>query len=135
LVVGTLPNIGSNAKIFKGGTELAYCQGCTVGAKSDLIKEWVIGQADPKMIKVGHKSYPITIDALFADFSFVNEVLAADTTCTLVVYPGMGTETDEAMITYSDVRFNDWDLTVKEDGAVLERVSGEAESMATGTCT
>jgi hypothetical protein len=133
MVVGTLPNIGSNAKVLKGGAEMAYCQGVTVGAKAELIKQWVIGDPDPKMIKVGHKSYPITIDGMLADFSFLNEVLAADTTCTVQVYPGAGTESGEAEFTLSDVRFNDWELTMTEDGPVLERVAGEAEGLATGT--
>jgi len=133
LVVGTLPNIGSNAAVHKSGVAHAYCTGVTVGAKAELIKKWVIGTADPKMIKVGHKSYPISIDALFADFSFINEVLAADTTCTMYVYPGDGSAANEAEVTLTNVRFNDWELSINEDGPSLERVSGEAEALATGT--
>lgn len=133
MVVGTLPNIGSNAAVHKSGVALAYCTGVTVGAKAEMVKKWVIGNADPAMIKVGHKSYPISMDALFADFAFINEVLAADTTCTMYVYPGDGSKTDEAEFTLTDVRFNDWELTINEDGPSLERVSGEAEALATGT--
>lgn len=130
MVVGNLPAIGSTAILTKGGTPQAYCQGVSAGVKSDLIKEWCIGDADPKMIKRGHKSYPISIDALFTDFSFLNDILGGGTV-QLIVYPGEGTATGEAKLTFTDVRFNDWELTITEDGPVLERVAGEAESMAT----
>jgi hypothetical protein len=39
MVVGTLPNMGSNAEVLKGGAEMAYCQGVTVDAKAELIKQ------------------------------------------------------------------------------------------------
>lgn len=133
MVVGTLPNIGSNAAVHKGGVALAYCTGVTIGAKAELIKKWVIGDPDPKMIKVGHKSYPIDIDGIIADFAFINEVLAADTTCSMEIFPGDGSASNEAVFTLTNVRFNDWQLVLNEDGPSLERVSGEAEALATGT--
>ena len=129
---GTLPGTGVTAKLFKSGTLYGYCQGLTSGAKADIIKEWALGDSSPKLLKRGPASYPFTIDNLFTDYSFVTHFLG-NTTCTIVIAPGAGSKTGEAKITMTNARITDWELTITEDGPVLERVAGEAEGFATGT--
>lgn len=132
MVKGSLPAIGCTARLFKSAVEQAYCKGVSAGVKAELIKQYVIGTKDPKMIKRGHVSYSIKIDTMLTDYAFLTNVLGG-TTCTIIVYPGDGTKTGEAKLTFSNMRLNDWELTITEDGPVLESVSGEAEGMTTGS--
>lgn len=132
-MVFDLPNIGSNAIVKKGSSVLAKCEGVTVGMKAVLVKKYEIGSADPAMIKVGHKTYPIHIDRLFTDFALINDLIGGST-FTLEVYPG-GTGAGEAKLTYTNSRINDWEMSFDADGPVLESCDGEAESIATGTAT
>lgn len=130
-MVFDLPNIGSVAKVKKGGSVLAKCQGVTVGMDAVLVKEYEIGSADPAMIKIGHKTYPIHIDRLFTDYALVNDLIGG-LTFALDVHPS-GTAAGEPSITYSLCRINTWELGFDADGPVLESCDGEAESIATGT--
>jgi len=126
------PLLGRNAKIFLDGTEIGYAEGVTLSISSDLIKEYKIGSDKPAVLEAGNKTFEISIDMMYIDKSYAEKVLGGDTV-TVEIAPSGSTATGEEKITVSSVVFSSWELTIAQDGVIMERVSGEGKSVSFGT--
>jgi len=129
-----MPLLGRNAVILKGATEIGYCSSVTVSIDVDLVKEYAIGGANPDkpaFLASGNKSFKVSIDKMYVDGAHANDVLNG-TTLTIEVRPE-GTGTGKPKITVSNVILNSWELSIEQDGVIMESVEGEGTSIAWGT--
>ncbi|MCD6421898.1 hypothetical protein J7L13_00930 [bacterium] len=125
------PLLGSEAVIQKDGTDIGYAKSVTVSIDVDLIKEYVMGSTNPAVLKAGNKSFSVSIEKMFIDNAFANDVLNG-TPVSIVVRPG-GTGSGKPEITLQNVIFTSWELSIEQDGVVMESVEGEAESITFST--
>ena len=129
-----MPLLGRNAVILKGATEIGYCSSVTVSIDVDLVKEYAIGGANPDkpaFLASGNKSFKVSIDKMYVDGAHANDVLNG-TALTIEVRPE-GTGTGKPKITVSNVVLNSWELSIEQDGVIMESVEGEGTGIAWGT--
>jgi hypothetical protein len=129
-----MPLLGRNAVILKGATEIGYCNSVTVSIDVDLVKEYAIGGANPDkpaFLASGNKSFKVSIDKMYVDGAHATDVLNG-TALTIEVRPE-GTGTGKPKITVSNVILNSWELSIEQDGVIMESVEGEGASIAWGT--
>lgn len=125
------PIVGYKAVIQKDGEDIGYATGVTVGIDIDLIKEYSLGGATPQVLEAGNKTFTVSIDKMYIDNTYATDVLNG-TAVTIVVRPA-GTGSGLPEITLSNVVFNSWELSIEQDGVIMESVEGEAKSISFGT--
>ena len=126
-----MPLLGKDAEIEVAGSAVGYAQGIRVGASADLIKEYKIGSQTPEVLEYGNRSFPITIDAMYIDNTYANDVLNG-TKVNIVVYPE-GNSSGKPKVTLGDCVITGWEQTVSQDGVILESVAAEGKTMTWGT--
>jgi hypothetical protein len=125
------PIVGRTAVIKKGTTEIGYCKSVSVSIDVDLIKEYFIGGTSPDkpaVIASGNKSFKVSIEKAYIDSTYANDVLNGSAV-TISVLP-QGTGTGKPQIDITDVVFTSWELSVEQDGIIMESVEGEGKSIA-----
>ena len=125
------PLVGRNAVIKKGTDEIGFCTGVTVGIDVDLIKMYRIGSDKPVVLSSGNKTFTVRIDKAYIDNAYASDVLSG-ATVSIEIQPA-GTGTGKPKITLSNVVFTGWDLTVTQDGVIMERIDGEASDITFAT--
>ena len=125
------PVTGLDAVIQKDGDDVGYARGVTVRLDAALIKEYQIASDDPAVLKSGNKTYAVTIEKMFIDNTYATDVLNGSAV-SIVVRPA-GTGSGKPEITISGVVFSRWELTITQDGVVMESVEGEGINMTFGT--
>ena len=121
----TDPSLGSEAVVKKGGTEIGYATGITSGINIDLIKEYIIGQANPGVLRSGPQTYPLRIDKMMLDTEFGNHVLNGDSVS--FEFNPAGTAAGTPKVTISGVTLTSWEMTIRAEGVVMESLSGEGK--------
>ncbi|MEM3618457.1 MAG: phage tail tube protein [Candidatus Bathyarchaeia archaeon] len=123
--------IGRLGIVKKGTTTIGSVKNVSISLSADLIKEYVLGDDKPDTLASGNKTFSISIEKLYVDKTFAEDVLNG-TAVTIEVYPeGIGT--NKPKITLNDVVLNSWDFEMAQDGVIGESVSGEAKSIEFGT--
>lgn len=125
------PLIGRNAVIKKGTADIGYCTGVRVALDVDLIKAYRIGSDTPAVLTAGNKTFRVSIEKMYIDNAYAADVLNG-TAVTIEIQPA-GTGTGKPKITLSNVVFNSWELTIDQDGVIMESVEGEGTSIAFAT--
>ncbi|MCD6528768.1 hypothetical protein J7L06_00550 [Candidatus Bathyarchaeota archaeon] len=125
------PLLGKDAVIMIDTTEIGYAQGVRVGISADLIKEYKIGSDKPEVLKSGNKAFSVSFDAMYIDKSYAEQVLNGAEVSVVVRPAGTGSGLEE--ITISDVVLTSWELTISQDGVILESVEGEGKDITFGT--
>ena len=129
-----MPLLGRGAVILKGATEIGYCESVTVSIDVDLLKEYYIGGTSPDkpaFLASGNKSFKVSIDRAYVDSTYANDVLNG-TAVTIEVRPE-GTGAGKPKITISNVVFNSWEMSIAQDGVIMESIEGEGTNIAWGT--
>jgi len=130
------PIIGKNAIIMKGTNEIGYCKSVSVGIDVDLIKEYFISGTNPDkpaVLASGNKSFKVSIERAYIDAAHATDVLNG-TAVTIEVHP-QGTGAGKPKITLSNVVFTSWEMSIEQDGVIMESIEGEGQSIAFGTQT
>ena len=122
------PSLGSEAVVKKGSTEIGYATGVTAGINIDLIKEYIIGQANPGVLRSGPQTYPVRIDKMMLDTEYAGHVLNGDSISFEFSPAGSGTGTPKVTIT--GVTLTNWEMTIRAEGVVMESLSGEGKVLA-----
>jgi len=125
------PVIGRNAVVKKGTSEIGYATGVRVSIDVDLIKEFKIGSDKPAVLESGNKSFRVTVDKMYIDNTYATDVLNG-TKVSIEIQPA-GAGTGKPKITISNVVFTSWELTIDQDGVVMESVEGEGDSLTLAT--
>lgn len=125
------PLLGKDAVIMIDTTEIGYAQGVRIGISADLIKEYRIGSDTPEVLSSGNKTFTVSFDAMYVDKTYADKVLNG-TEITVAVRPaGTGTGLEE--ITINNVVLTSWELSISQDGVILESVEGEGKTITFGT--
>jgi len=127
------PLLGRSAVLKIDSTEVGYAQGIRVGVSADLIKEYKIGSDKPEVLESGNKTFSVSFDAMYIDKTYAEKVLNG-TAVDVVIQPA-GTGSGNEEITISDVVLTSWEMTVSQDGVILESVEGEGKDITFGTQT
>ena len=125
------PGLGRNAVIQVDGSEVGYAQGVTYREEADIVREYKIGDDKPAVLESGNKRFVVSIDKMYIDNTYADDILNGSKV-SVVIRP-LGTGTGKPEITISNVVFNSWELTITQDGVVMERVEGEGDSVTHGT--
>ncbi len=128
------PLLGRNAVILEDSTEIGYCENVTVGISADLIKKYAMGGSNPdrpSVLESGNKSFSVSIERAYIDNTYATDVLNG-TKLTVEVRPE-GTGAGNPKITISNVVLNSFEMTIAQDGVILEALSGEGTAIAWGT--
>jgi hypothetical protein len=129
-----MPILGRSASIYKGTTEIGSCTSVSVSIDVDLIKEYYISGSSPDkpaFLASGNKSFKVSIEKAYVDGTYANDVLNG-TAVTIEIRPE-GTGTGKPKITLSNVVFTSWELSIEQDGVVMESIEGEGTNIAWGT--
>jgi hypothetical protein len=115
--------------IYIADTAVGYGTGCTVGISSEIIKAYFIGTDGdmPAILEDGNKSFPFTIDFLYIDNTYAT-LVEAGTATDIEVHPA-GSGGGGGFYKINDAIFTSWEMTVTQDGIVLENVAGEGKSL------
>ena len=119
------PSLGSDAVVRKGSTEIGYATGVTSGINIDLIKEYIIGQANPGVLRSGPQTYPLRVDKMMLDTEYAGNVLNGDSVS--FEFSPAGTATGKAKVTITGVTLTSWEMTIRAEGVVMESLSGEGK--------
>lgn len=125
------PVVGRNAVIQKDGADIGYAVGVTIGIDVDLVKEYAIGSDTPVVLESGNKSFTVSIEKMYVDNAYAEDVLSGSKVSIVVQPAGVGS--GKPTITISNVVFTSWELSIEQDGVVMESVEGEGESITFGT--
>jgi hypothetical protein len=129
-----MPLLGRSAVILKGATEIGYCTSVNVSIDADLIKEYYISGTNPDRpayLASGNKSFKVSIERAYVDNTYANDILNG-TAVTIEVRPE-GTGTGKPKITLSNVIFSSWEMSIEQDGVIMESIEGEGTSITWGT--
>ncbi len=124
-------SLGREGVIKKGDTAIGSVKNVSLGASADLIKEYVWGDDEPDTLASGNKSYKISIEKLYVDKTYAEDVING-TALTIELHPE-GTGAGKQKITLTGVVLNSWDYEQAQDGIIGESVGGEAKTLAFGT--
>ncbi|MEM2567881.1 MAG: hypothetical protein QXH20_05335 [Candidatus Bathyarchaeia archaeon] len=125
--------LGRNAVILKGTTEIGACTNVSVSIDVDVIKEYFLGSDKPQVVEPGNKTFTVSIEKAYIDDEYVNDVLSG-AKVTIEVRPE-GTGTGKPKITLSNVVFTSWEMSIAQDGIIMESIDGEGTDIAFGTQT
>ena len=125
------PLIGRSAVVQIDSADVGYAQGVTLSIDADLIKEYKIGDDKPAVLEAGNKTITVRIDKMYIDKTYAEKVYNG-TSVSIVIRPA-GTGSGKEEITVSDVVLTSFEMTVTQDGVIMERVEGEGKSVTFGT--
>jgi hypothetical protein len=125
------PLLGVNAVVKKGANTIGYATSVKVSIDIDLIKAYNIGSQQPVVLEAGNRSFKVSVEKMYIDNAWATDVLNG-TKVSIVVQPS-GAGTGKPQITLNNVVFNSWDLTIEQDGIIMESSDGEAASITIGT--
>ena len=98
------PIVGKDAVIQIDGEDVGYAKGVRVSIGVDLIKDYAIGSDTPVVLEAGNKSFSVSIDKMYIDSTYAQDVLNG-TKVSIVVRPA-GTGSGLPEITISNVVLN-----------------------------
>ena len=125
------PILGKDADIEIAGSPVGYAQNIRVGGSADLIKEYKIGAQTPEVLEYGNRSFPISMDAMYLNKTYADDVLNG-TKVDIVVYPE-GKTVGKPMVTLGSSVITSWEMTIVQDGVILEGVRAEGKTMTWAT--
>ena len=130
----TGPLIGRNGIVLYGAVPIGYVQGITVSIGADVIKDYSMDSNYPGALGYGSMTITFTIDKMYIDKTYAELLTAKTPSLTIEVRPE-GTGSTKPKIIMTNVVLTSWDMTIEQDGVILESLSGEAISIAFGTQT
>ena len=125
------PGLGKDAVIQIDGSDIGYAKGCTYRLTADLVKDYKIGDDKPAVLESGNKTIAVRFEKMYIDNTYADDVLNGSKV-TVVIRP-LGTGAGKPEITISNVVLSSYELTITQDGVVLENAEGEGASVTHGT--
>ena len=124
------PLLGRNARLYKDGDPIGFCKNISVKASAELIKEYSMDSLVPAVIGAGKQSFTWSAERLFTDDTYV-ALLLAGTQFDLVFNPDGTPQDADLAETWTNCTILSCERTAGETGGLLEKISGEAESVTT----
>ena len=120
------PSLGRNARLFKAGTAIGYGKNISVKAEAEIIKDYSMDALTPAVSGAGKQTFTWSMERLFTDDTYI-ALLKAGTKFDLVFAPTGSPYEATQYETWTNCIILSCERTAGEDGAILERLSGEAE--------
>ncbi|MEM2922522.1 MAG: hypothetical protein QXF26_09440, partial [Candidatus Bathyarchaeia archaeon] len=70
------PIVGRNAVVKKDNEDIGYATGVRATIDVDLVKAYKIGSDKPVVLESGNKTFRITIDKMYIDNAFAQDVIS-----------------------------------------------------------
>jgi hypothetical protein len=121
------PVLGRNARLLKGGVPIGHGKNISVKASAELIKEYSMDSLTPAVTGAGKQSFTWSMERLYTDDTYI-ALLLAGTQFDLLFTPE-GTPTNGKEETWTNCTILSCERTAGESGGLLEKLSGEAESV------
>ena len=121
------PSLGRNARLLKSGTPIGYCKNISVKAQAEIIKDYSMDALTPAVSGAGKQTFTWSAERLFTDKTYIG-LLLAGTKFDLFFGPD-GTPTTTRNETWVNCTIQSCERKGGESGALLETISGEAESV------
>ena len=122
------PVLGRNARLYKDGVVIGYGKNISVKGSAELIKEYSMDSLLPVIVAPGKQAFSWSAERLYVDGAWMT-LLLEGTEFTIVFQPA-GSYLDEPYETWSGCVVLNVERTAGETGGVLEKVDGEATSVA-----
>jgi hypothetical protein len=122
------PKLGRNARLIKGSTPIGYGKNISVKASAELIKEYSMDSLSPAVTGAGKQSFAWSMERLFTDHTYI-DLLLAGTKFDLVFAPEGSPITSTEYETWHDCIILSCERSAGESGGIIEKLSGEAESV------
>ena len=119
--------LGRNARLLKGGVAIGLGKNISVKASAEIIKEYSMDSLSPAVTGAGKQSFEWSCERLYTDKTYL-ELLVAGTKFDLVFAPD-GTAQGANNETWKNCSILSCERTAAETGGLLEKISGEAESV------
>ncbi|MCS7131794.1 MAG: hypothetical protein NZ934_03585 [Hadesarchaea archaeon] len=114
-----------------GTTAIGFAVGIRATLDADIIKAYALGDDKPVVLESGNKTFRFTIEKMYIDNTYANNVLSG-AKVTIEVRPS-GTGSGRPRIVFNNSVLTSWELTIDQDGVIMESVEGEAPSVTIGT--
>jgi hypothetical protein len=121
------PVLGRNARLLKDGAAIGYGKNISVKASAEIIKAYSMDALTPAVTGAGKQSFTWSMERLYTDDTYI-ALLLAGTQFDLIFAPE-GTPTNGNYETWTNCTILSCERTAGEDGALLEKLSGEAEGV------
>ena len=122
------PVLGRNARLLKSGTPIGYGKNISVKAEAEIIKDYSMDALTPAVTGAVKQTFTWSMERLFTDETYI-ALLIAGTKFDLIFAPEGTPTTGTEYETWTNCIILSCERTAGEDGAVLERLSGEAEGV------
>jgi len=119
--------LGRNARLYKDGVVVAFGKNISVKATAEMIKEYSMDALTPAITGPGKQSFNWTMERLYTDSEFLTDLLAG--TQFDMVFAPTGSSTTAPYETWANCTILSCERTAGEAGGLLEKISGEAESV------
>jgi hypothetical protein len=122
------PLLGRNARLYKDGVVIGYGKNISVKGSAELIKEYSMDSLTPAIVSPGKQTFNWSAEKLYVDGSWMTLLLNG--TEFDIVFAPTGSNTQAPYETWSDCVVLNVERTAGETGGILEKVDGEAKSVA-----
>ena len=119
--------LGRNARLLKSGVAIGLGKNISVKASAESIKEYSMDSLAPAVTGPGKQSFEWSCERLYTDKTYL-ALLVAGTKFDLVFSPD-GTTVGANNETWKNCTILSCERTAAETGGLLEKISGEAESV------
>jgi hypothetical protein len=122
------PVLGRNARLLKSGVAIGYGKNISVKAAAEMIKAYSMDSLTPAVTGAGKQTFTWSMERLFTDETYIS-LLMAGTQFDLIFAPEGTPLNSSAYETWTNCTILSCERTASEDGAILEKLSGEAEDV------
>lgn len=127
----SMPIIGRRAVIKRDTATIGYATGVTVSIDAELIKVYAIGDDKPVILESGNKSFKVSIEKMYIDNTYAQDIVNGSKITIEILPDGVGI--GKPRITLSNVILSSWELTIEQDGVIMESIEGEASAITLST--
>lgn len=122
------PLLGRNARLYYNGDPIGLCKNISVKGTAEVIKDYSMDALTPAVVGAGKQTFTWSAERLFTDDTYI-QLLIDGTQFDLVFHPD-GTPQNAALAeTWNNCTILSCERNAGETGALLEKISGEAESV------
>ncbi|MBS7642772.1 MAG: hypothetical protein QW374_04950 [Candidatus Bathyarchaeia archaeon] len=125
------PIIGRRAIVKKGTSTIGYATDVSVSIDAELIKIYAIGDDKPVILDSGNKSFKISIEKMYIDNTYAQDILDGSKITIEILPDGVGI--GKPRIALNNVILTSWELTIEQDGVIMESIEGEASAITFST--
>ncbi len=122
------PSLGRNARLFYNNAAIGYGKNISVKATAEIIKDYSMDSLTPAVSGAGKQTFTWSMERLFTDETYL-ALLLAGTKFDLVFAPQGSPYESTEYETWTNCTILSCERTAGENGAVLEKLSGEAEGV------